>query len=635
MKFKSDIEVQAGLRDGSDDIGTAGQLLSSTGTITNWIDQADVISAGATRVLIACKNTSGGTITKGTPVYQTGNVGATDVIEIAEADALISTGYLPAIGLLETDLINNAFGNVVITGELLNITTNPIDGVVPVTGDTIYLKSGGGLTLTKPTGEGNAIQNLGLVGKVSGGNAGSLTVASIMRQNDVPNLPEGRIWIGDGNTIVSDTVYVDEPNGRVGIGTTTPLGAIQIGDLAAASPSTNQILVLSNIATTGGNSNLYLATGASGTSTIGMGSTQFSPTNTAGKIIYSDTVDTFSFDTNFSTKMVINGSGSVGIGTTNPQEKLHVSGSSNVRLEVEATDSTVAALKLTNTARSYASFVNASGSLNTYDYNAASVRTTLLTSGNFGIGTTTPNSKLEVGGEIDASGGDGYRINGKPWAAESSNNLRLGDWDGEGFSTSIFDDNSSEVMRVTGGNVGIGTTTPSEKLAVVGTTGVIIDSGSSSGALLTLKGDGSSYGGGAQINIIGGSQDYLYYATNIIRSPGTPEAIEKYEMYDHKWTWDGNMGSTTAQPYTSYAFKSQGSSQMVIYNNNVGIGTTSPQAKLQVNGGVQLANDTAVAWAGKVGTFRYRTSGNNSYVDMCMQTGASTYAWVNIVTNSW
>ena len=190
-------------------------------------------------------------------------------------------------------------------------------------------------------------------------------------------------------------------------------------------------------------------------------------------------------------------------------------------------------------------------------------------------------------------------------------------------------------MRVTGGNVGIGTTTPSEKLAVVGTTGVIIDSGSSSGALLTLKGDGSSYGGGAQINIIGGSQDYLYYATNIIRSPGTPEAIEKYEMYDHKWTWDGNMGSTTAQPYTSYAFKSQGSSQMVIYNNNVGIGTTSPQAKLQVNGGVQLANDTAVAWAGKVGTFRYRTSGNNSYVDMCMQTGASTYAWVNIVTNSW
>ena len=46
MKFKSDIEVQAGLRDGGNDIGTAGQLLSSTGTVTNWIDQAEVVAAG-------------------------------------------------------------------------------------------------------------------------------------------------------------------------------------------------------------------------------------------------------------------------------------------------------------------------------------------------------------------------------------------------------------------------------------------------------------------------------------------------------------------------------------------------------------------------------------------------------------
>ena len=70
-------------------------------------------------------------------------------------------------------------------------------------------------------------------------------------------------------------------------------------------------------------------------------------------------------------------------------------------------------------------------------------------------------------------------------------------------------------------------------------------------------------------------------------------------------------------------------------SGNLGIGTTSPQSKLQVNGGVQLASDAAAPSATKAGTFRYRTSGNNSYVDMCMQTGASTYAWVNIVTNSW
>ena len=68
---------------------------------------------------------------------------------------------------------------------------------------------------------------------------------------------------------------------------------------------------------------------------------------------------------------------------------------------------------------------------------------------------------------------------------------------------------------------------------------------------------------------------------------------------------------------------------------NVGIGTTSPQAKLDVNGGVRVGNDSTTASVANAGTLRYHTSGNNSYVDMCMQTGASTYAWVNIVTNSW
>ena len=336
MKFKSNIESQAGIEDSASSAGTAGQILSSLGPVAgvdgvSWIDQAEVVAAGATRVLIACKNTSGATITKGTPVYQTGNVGATDVIEIAEADALISTGYLPAIGLLETDLINNASGHVVITGELLNITTDPIDGLTPTTGDTIYLKSGGGLTLTKPTGEGNAIQNLGLVGKVSTGNAGSLTVASIMRQNDVPNLPTGKIWVGDGNTIVSDVIYLDETNDRMGIG------------------------------------------------------------------------------------------------TTNPQEKVHLSGSSSVRLEIESTDSTVAALKLTNTACSYASFVNNTAALMTYDYNAASIRTTLLVNGYFGIGTTNPGEKLEVNGSVKATAStDAYKGYIKQTIATIANEKAVG-----------------------------------------------------------------------------------------------------------------------------------------------------------------------------------------------------------------
>ena len=257
MKFKSNIEAQAGIEDSSASAGIAGQLLSSLGPVApgvggvEWIDQSTIVAAAATLVEIECKNTSGSTITKGTPVYQTGNVGATAVIEIAEADALISANKGPAIGLLQDTLTNNAFGFVVIIGELLNFTTSPIDGVTPTVGDKIFVKSGGGLTTVKPTTSLNNIQSVGLVGKVSVGNAGSVTVSSTMRANDVPNLPEGRIWIGDGNTIVSDTVYVDEPNNRVGVNTATPIydldvnGAIRASEGFITGPENDTVRILS------------------------------------------------------------------------------------------------------------------------------------------------------------------------------------------------------------------------------------------------------------------------------------------------------------------------------------------------------------------------------------------------------
>lgn len=56
---------------------------------------------------------------------------------------------------------------------------------------------------------------------------------------------------------------------------------------------------------------------------------------------------------------------------------------------------------------------------------------------------------------------------------------------------------------------------------------------------------------------------------------------------------------------------------------------------LSITGSLQVGDNSAAASISNVGSLRYRTSGNNSYVDMSMQTGASTYEWVNIVQNNW
>jgi hypothetical protein len=153
----------------------------------------------AEQVLLEVKNTSGSPITKGTPVYITGTVGATQVLEVAPADAS-NSAKMPATGLVYSTIANNGFGHVIVTGLLTNITTSPIDGVTPTVNQTIYVKPGGGLTLTKPTGT-NLIQNVGKVGKVSVGGAGSIAVANIQRTNDIPNIAQNNFWIGNASGV--------------------------------------------------------------------------------------------------------------------------------------------------------------------------------------------------------------------------------------------------------------------------------------------------------------------------------------------------------------------------------------------------------------------------------------------------
>ena len=200
VKFRDTININDSYTFPSAD-GTANQAIVTDGA-GNLSFSA--VTDGQT-VKIECKNTSGSTITKGTPVYVTGTVGTSFRVEVAPADASDSA-KMPAVGLLETDLANNGEGYAVTGGLLKNLTTDPIDSTTPSSNDTIYVKAGGGLTMTKPTGT-NLIQNVGKVARVNSSNAGSIIVSSILRTNDIPNIAQNNIWVGNASSVPTATSH--------------------------------------------------------------------------------------------------------------------------------------------------------------------------------------------------------------------------------------------------------------------------------------------------------------------------------------------------------------------------------------------------------------------------------------------
>ena len=231
-RFLSNITVNDEYTFPSND-GSAGQAIITDGSGNLSFGSAVASSADSTEsVHIHVKNTSGSQILKGTPVYVTGETGNSGKIEIAPADASDSS-KMPALGLLESTLDNNSEGFCVQGGLLEGLATATIDGTSTTANDTVYVKAGGGLTMTKPTGS-NLIQNIAKVVRVHASN-GSLVVSSILRTNDVPNLTTGKIWVGDGNTVESTVVHLDEVNERMGIGTTSPFTKLDVAGNAKIS----------------------------------------------------------------------------------------------------------------------------------------------------------------------------------------------------------------------------------------------------------------------------------------------------------------------------------------------------------------------------------------------------------------
>ena len=151
------------------------------------------ISVGnATQLQFTALNNTGSTITKGAAVYISGYT--TDT-QISLADNS-SAATMPCFGLTSDAIANGATGVVVTAGELSGINTSSF-----TEGDELYVGTGGALTATKPTGTA-LIQKVAKVAKAAG--SGDLLVMGAGRVNDIPNLPDGNIWIGDSSGVPQD-----------------------------------------------------------------------------------------------------------------------------------------------------------------------------------------------------------------------------------------------------------------------------------------------------------------------------------------------------------------------------------------------------------------------------------------------
>jgi hypothetical protein len=182
-----------------------GSITAVDGTYTGTVISPHFQGTFTGQLQVDCKNTSGSIIPKGIPVYITGTVGATNVIEVSPADAG-NSAKMPAVGLTSEELSINGTGHITYLGNLTGVDTNSY-----TIGQTLYVAIGGGLTNVKPTGATELIQNIGRVGRVNSNN-GEIIVSGSGRTNDVPNTIDVRNSLVFSDSTVQTTAAVRLPD---------------------------------------------------------------------------------------------------------------------------------------------------------------------------------------------------------------------------------------------------------------------------------------------------------------------------------------------------------------------------------------------------------------------------------------
>ena len=253
-------------------ITSASQYQTLTYNGSNWVNNAP------DKLYYVCKNAGGSTIAKGKFVYISGYDTFNSYIEVSLA-ANTSASTMPAFGITMEAISAGSTGKVLQQGKMTGLNT---DGIAE--GTTLYIGTSGDWVTTKPTGT-SLIQNVGEVLKDNISD-GHIHVGGSGRANDVPNIPDGKIWIGNSSAVATAVT----PSGDVTISNAgvTAIGsgviinddinasaAIAISKLAASTITvsdgvTSTAVSLGNTVTFSGTSNEIEVGESSGTITIGL-----------------------------------------------------------------------------------------------------------------------------------------------------------------------------------------------------------------------------------------------------------------------------------------------------------------------------------------------------------------------------